>query len=663
MNFIYHLLSERIINALGWTILHSLWQGFVIGVILFILLYSFRHHQPVLRYNLSVFSLFLIFTLCMLTFAMNFINIEQTGFIKDPGAVIYFNKHEIGQLQIDYGYQNSWLSSAINTIAGSISGVFPYIITIWLIGVFIITTRMTGGFYTTQRLRSSCLYAIPPDFQLRFRELMDRMKVRKLVSICESTLISIPVVIGYFKPMILLPFSAVSHIPCDQLDAIIAHELAHIRRHDYLVNIFQSMMEALLFFNPAVWFITYQIRKERENCCDDLAVSFSCDRITYAKALASMHEIPVKYGLPLLALGSKKYPLLSRVLRILKQSKMKTNLRSKILAGFLLISAIMIILLNTGGTFISFNSVRGDLITMDHSVQISEQITSANQINTVSEIRAYTDAEPEPVPEVLFNQDIRLEIHPDTTLKVKDNVVEKTFMKDGREMNIIMKIEQGKVKELYVNGEKIPEEEFGKYQAEIDKTLDDLAELEEELAEAREDLEELDMEEIRKEIEESIKEVEKSMKEIDVERILDEIEEIEIPEIDHEKIRIEMENAIAAIEDIDMEKIHEEIEKAMELACEAIKDIEMPDMEKIKIEMERARKEMEEIDYENIRAEIEKSISDIKIDREEIKKDIEETMKELQEIDMDEIKMDLEQERIKLDEMLKEIEKLELENK
>ncbi len=663
MSFINYILPDGIINALGWTILHSVWQGIVIVCLLFLLLFFFRYHQSKLRYNLSVFSLVLILALCILTFVSNYRDIGQAGFITAPSAINSLNGNDISAQQIDFSNYKFLSGEVINSIAGSIPGKFPYMITIWLLGVMIITIRLTGGFFRTQRLRNSCLYEIPADFQLKFRRLIDRMQVRKLVCICESTLISVPMVIGYFKPLILLPFSAVTHIPCEQLEAIIAHELAHIRRNDYLVNIFQSVMEALLFYNPAVWIIGYQIRKEREHCCDDMAVSFSCDRITYAKALASIHEIPVKHSFPLLALGLKRYPLLSRVFRILKQSKMKTNLRGKILAGLLLIAAIFIILLNTGGTNISFSSNHEDMIRMDNPGMAIEQIVSQRQIDSLPEIRVNVNPRVEPKPKIYINPVIKSEFFQDTTLKVKDNIVQRTFMKDGKEMNIRMKIEHGAVTELYVNEERIPEAEFGQYQAEIDKTLKDVARVEKELIEAREKLEELDMEKLRTEIEESMRSAEKTMKEIDFDAIIDDIGEIEIPEIDEEKIRIDIENAIAAIEDIDIEKIHEEIEKAMESACEAMKNIELPDMDELKAEMEMAKKELAEIDHEKIREEIEKSISEIKINQEEIRRNMEELMKELPEINMEEMKMDLEQGKMKTDEMLKEIKKLELEKK
>jgi bla regulator protein BlaR1 len=690
MSFIYEILPERIINAMGWTILHSFWQGLVIGIFLFLLLYFYRGHSSNLRYHLSVFSLILTCGLFFITFIIYCRYNGRADFIISQGTrVSGYIDGGINPSPMNFGMKHNVSNSLFGSIAETIPGTFPFMITFWLFGVFVIIVRMTGGFFTAQRLRNSCLYGLPEEIQEKLRKLLCLMKVDKLVAIFESTLVHVPVVIGFFKPIILLPFSAVSQIPCDQIEAIIAHELAHIRRNDYLVNVFQSITEALFFYHPVIWIINRRIRKERENCCDDLAVMYSGGRITYAKALASIYEIPAKHGFPILAMASKKYHMLSRILRILKQGKMKTNLKDKLTAGFILLSALIIILLNTGGSFINFNStpdydVQKDylkqtgektfsvglvdqnpenLVIMDQSARVNENIISNNPVEPSPVNEPDFSSFPESLPEIVPESDILVPVHPDTSLKVKDNIVHRTFVKDGTVMDIKMRIEKGEVRELYVNGEKIPVENYGQYQAEIDKTMEDLAELQEELTEAREKIEKIDMEEMRKEIEASLKDVQKSLQEIDIEAMVPDIEQIEVPEIDEEQVRIEIENAIAKIEEIDMEKIHVEIEKAVQSACEAVKDIELPDMEEIKLEMEKAVQEMEEIDHEKIRADIEKSISEMKVDREEFLKDMEKVMKELKEINIDDLKVDIEREKVKMDEMLKELEKLEIDRK
>jgi beta-lactamase regulating signal transducer with metallopeptidase domain len=607
MNFVQGILSDRIINALGWTILHSLWQGLIIGILLLLLLYLFRQHNAVIRYNLSVFSLILIFGFSILTFSYYLRGADQPNVSSDQYSILISNENkEINSFGISSGVLKTTLTGTIRSISDAISIRFPLIITFWLLGVFIISVRMTGGVFITQKLRNSCLYAIPEDILRRLRKLIHSMNIRKEVKIYESSIIKVPSVVGYFKPMILLPVSAMTHIPVEQLEAIVAHELAHIKRHDYLINLFQSIIDTLFFYHPIVWIIQQRIRKERENCCDDLALSYSKGQIIYIKALTSIHEIPAQAGFPLLAMGSGKYHLLDRVLRILNNRKMKTNLKDKLLAGLILASAIVIILLNTGGKFISFNSQPENL---PDTITSAEKSLPAVLAKPVPVINIVVNSIPEPVavPDPVIIIDPvpvipALPVFPhDTSLQVKDNVVQRTFFRNGEEMDMKMKIEHGEIIELSVNGEKIPEKDYSKYQAEIDETLDNVHELEEDLSEADEQLDKVEN-----------------------------LENIHAPEIDEEKIKQEIEKAMQEIQSIDTEKIRAEME--------------FPDMDDLKLEMEKAMHELKEIDQEKIQWEIQEAISDIQIDKEEIRRDIE-------------------NEKMKMDDMLKEIQKLELEKK
>jgi len=628
MNIIQGIFSDRIINALGWTILHSLWQGIIIGGMLMLLLFLFRNSNAVIRYNLSVFSLVFIFCLSVLTFSWYFRGDVQLVLSNDySGNLLLNNGKELYGTRAGSNLAEIALPLSLRYMSDALSVRFPLIIGIWLLGVFIVSIRMTGGIFVMQKLRKTALFSLPENLLKRFRILSHLMNIRREVMIYESSEIKVPSVLGYLRPVILLPISVAAQIPIEQLEAIVAHELAHIRRHDYLVNLFQSVLEALFFYNPAVWLIQKHIREERENCCDDIAVSYSGSQIIYIKALASIHEIPVQTGFPILAMSSGKYHLLNRVLRILKNGKMKTNLKDKLLAGLLLASAIVIILLNTGGKFISFRTEKPISI-------IPESVTPALPVATN-----------------------------DTTIRIKDNVIQRTFFRNGKEMDMKMRIEKGEVTELTINGDKIPEKDYGKYQTEIDKTLDDVAKLEEDLNEANEQLNQVDMEKIRMEVEKSMFEAQKKIQEIDVEAMVERLEDIHVPEIDEEKLRQEIEQAMQEIRTIDTEKIRAEMEEAMESISDEMKNIEFPDMEELKLEIDKAMQEVKEIDQEKIQKEIQEALSDIQIDKEEIRKEIQHSLQEIQEINMEDVKKEFETEKMKMDEMLREIEKLELEKK
>jgi len=613
-----------------------------------------------------------------MTFVFYFKNAGMPIGITENGIMIQDDKNGVINSNTYSDIPGAGIIVSVKSLINSINDYFPLLIAFWLTGVFIISVRMTGGIYLTHKLRKSCLHEIPEELHNRFLHLVSMMNIRKKVNINGSSLVEVPSAIGFFKPLILIPLCAISQMPADQLEAIIAHELAHIRRHDYLVNLFQSVMEALFFYHPVIRLIQKHIRKERENCCDDMALSYSQGQITYIKALTSIQELPALPVFPLLAINSDRNYLMTRIIRILKKEKMRTNFKDKLIAGFILLSAIVIILLNTGGKFISFHSDPDDSSLKDQNVQVREPLLAVNMTDPIPLVSRNNPVLPEHVTEFNLLPDVTppAEINRDTSLKVKDNVIQRTIIKDGKETDIKMKVEKGEVTELYVDGKKIPESGYGKYQPEIDKTMKDLQMLERELTETNQKLNQFeiqfDMEEIRKEMEENMREMEQKIKEIDVEAM---IENIEIPEIDQEKIKQEIEKAIQEIEAIDMEKIREEMEFAMQDVCEEMKNIEFPDMNEVKMEMEKAMQELKEIDREKIEKEIQEAMQDIQIDKEELQQEIEKSLQEIKEYDMQEIKREMEnermkmeeekirmeEERMKMNEMLEEIEKLELE--
>ncbi len=145
--------------------------------------------------------------------------------------------------------------------------------------------------------------------------LSERMGVRRAVRLMQSAMVQAPTVIGWLRPVVLIPVGCLTGLSAAQVEAILAHELAHIRRHDYLVSVIQSVVEALLFYHPAVWWVSKQMRRERESCCDDVAVKLSGDRIAYARALSWLEEH--RAAAPELVLGANGGVLTMRIKRLL----------------------------------------------------------------------------------------------------------------------------------------------------------------------------------------------------------------------------------------------------------------------------------------------------------------------------------------------------------
>src|SRR6266700_8429858 len=162
---------------------------------------------------------------------------------------------------------------------------------IWLTDVTILTLRLLTGWLWVKRIRTHGVTPAEPSWNRLLVRVACRLHIRRAITLLESTLVEVPTVIGWLKPVVLLPVSALGGLAPQQLEAILAHELAHIRRHDCLVNLLQTLVETLLFYHPAVWWLSRRIRIERENCCDDLAVSLCGDPVAYATALADLESL------------------------------------------------------------------------------------------------------------------------------------------------------------------------------------------------------------------------------------------------------------------------------------------------------------------------------------------------------------------------------------
>jgi uncharacterized protein (TIGR03435 family) len=166
--------------------------------------------------------------------------------------------------------------------------LLPWVVAVWIVGAMLCWLRLIRGWMFAERLRYRLIRPAPLEWQQVLDRLKARVGVSRTVRLLVSPLVKAPAVVGWLRPVVLAPVGALAGLPPDQIEALFLHELAHIRRSDYLVNIAQSAIEALLFYHPAVWRVSSQIRAERELCCDDLAVSAGGDAIGFARALAEL---------------------------------------------------------------------------------------------------------------------------------------------------------------------------------------------------------------------------------------------------------------------------------------------------------------------------------------------------------------------------------------
>jgi GWxTD domain-containing protein len=204
-----------------------------------------------------------------------------------------------------------WVDQIVELFDSSL----PWLLTAWLAGTTLLMGRLNIGLIVAWRMKSASTVAAPIELRAVLNDLSSRMGIVRRVGLLNSALVHAPTVIGWLRPAVLIPVGCLAGLSPIQIEAIFAHELAHIRRHDYLVSVFQSLVEAVLFYHPAVWWVSQQMRKEREDCCDDLAVSISGDCLAYARALSFLEERRSSH--PAVALGANGGVLAMRIRRLL----------------------------------------------------------------------------------------------------------------------------------------------------------------------------------------------------------------------------------------------------------------------------------------------------------------------------------------------------------
>src|SRR4051812_14124138 len=268
--------------SVAWALVHFLWQGALAGLAAAGSLSLLKNSRATVRYTVAAGFLFLMAALPVAT---------AVRLASSPGAGPVFaatpllrqtspsSPGGLGGRLGEEGRGDEGLSAA--------AAVLPWIFGLWLAGVAVLSVYHLGGWRVARRL-SHQGRAPGEKLESVVLDLCRRLRIERAVILLESATVSVPAVIGVLRPILLVPASALAGLSPQQLEAVLAHELAHMRRHDYLINLLQAAVETLLFYHPAVWWVSSQMRRERENCCDDLAVAICGDRLGYARALADL---------------------------------------------------------------------------------------------------------------------------------------------------------------------------------------------------------------------------------------------------------------------------------------------------------------------------------------------------------------------------------------
>jgi hypothetical protein len=293
------------VEALGWTLLHFLWQGAAAALLLVAANGSFAR-SPRTRYLAASATLAAMMAMPVATFALFALRPAAVATAEGPTG----------------GAAATLVAAALPSDGGRpidlparVAPALPWLVGGWCLGVAALSIHSLGGWMLAQRLRRSGLQAAAADLRAAADRLCGALQVSRPVRLCVSALVEVPTVVGWLRPVVLLPAGALVGLSAAQLELVLAHELAHVRRYDYLVNLVQTAVETLLFYHPAVWWVSHRMRVEREHCCDDLAVAACGSAVRYARALTDFEERRV--SAPRLALAATGGALSERVRRLL----------------------------------------------------------------------------------------------------------------------------------------------------------------------------------------------------------------------------------------------------------------------------------------------------------------------------------------------------------
>ncbi len=338
--FLENWLGNETVKALGWTFFHSLWIGLLAAVFAGLIILLTRRSSARLRYQLLNVVLICFVSACVVTFFLQGGSGSASGINGDTVGSTVFTTDT---LQVNETITSS--KSFIAVFTDYFNANADYLVFAWAIFFLLHSIKLITGLAGVSRLRHYKTELPNEEWLYKLKELSMRLGISQSVALLESRLIKVPVAIGVLKPVILVPLGLLSKLPPDQVETILLHELAHIRRQDYLVNIFQRMAEAVFFFNPALRWLCSLIRQEREACCDDIVVSATGQKIHYLEALVAFQEYATEAPEYAMAIRDKKNYLLSRVQRLLTRENKKLNIMEKIalLSGLILFTAFRFI--------------------------------------------------------------------------------------------------------------------------------------------------------------------------------------------------------------------------------------------------------------------------------------------------------------------------------
>ncbi len=330
----HSFMQSAFLQALGYAIANSIWQMAIIWL-LYVMISGFFSLSAPVKYKFAAGAQFVGFGWFTVTFYYYFqqckaIMYDLTALQLQPGVSFFIPEN-------DGSFESQLLAWLVKT-----EKVLPFLSLAYLCLLIFLSIRWIICYRTTQQLGKIGLQK--PDIEIRIfvKKVADYLGIKQPVKVYLSNLVSSPLTFGFFKPMILIPIASINHLTTQQLEAVLLHELAHIKRHDYFFNLLYSAIETILFFNPFTRLLSGHIKRERENSCDDWVLQFQYNPTVYAEALLQIAYLESNHSLAMKAV-SKKVELLPRVQRMISDTKRKFDYRQQLFALFIVTTIITLV--------------------------------------------------------------------------------------------------------------------------------------------------------------------------------------------------------------------------------------------------------------------------------------------------------------------------------
>ncbi len=466
METIYNALSVEFIQALSWTLLHSLWQGLLIACLLSLFVKFSKTMSARNKYLISLASLTSLFIVSTATFFC---------YYDSPSASQGLELIVIGQLENTPTNLSTESAQVYNSISSYISEYSQMIVLTWIVGFVLFVFHILFGLYQLQKLKSRII-GLSEIWESRLTALSEKLNYSGKIILGQSDQIASPLTFGILKPVILFPIGMINQLSTQEVEAIMAHELAHIVRKDYLINFIQTLIEGIYYFNPGVWIISTIIRNQREHCCDDIAIAITGSSVHYLKALVAIEENKQDLNLAM-AFSRNKKPLLQRVQRILKQPQKNSNMKEKLIMSGMFLIGLLLFTLD-----VNSKETASEVVDLNSEIEVSfeEMETTTSPIGEPTYLAKSEVVSKEILPRISLSTFDTIPAE-DIELKYLDEEEQYLDVSDFEELiedsDVKIIIEDGDISKMEIDGKDLSEEEITKIHYNLsEKERDELKE-------------------------------------------------------------------------------------------------------------------------------------------------------------------------------------------